>query len=134
MRFQRTRNPSTSSTGVLSDADFANIGAALDAFQRAAGEAAGAGPCGRTPACIVAAYLRDTPGLAAGLVALLDAPPAREDADGQAALLAALVFALCDGQRLSPFGQRFLTAAILRLDFAAIVAELVEGGGDDEAA
>ena len=118
---------------ILTDADFAAIGAALDAFQHAAGEAATAGPCGRSPACIVAAYFRDSPPLRAGVLTLLDTPAAREDAAGLAALLAALIFALADGQRLSPFGRRLLVASILRLDFAAIVAELAEGG-DGEAA
>ena len=119
-------------TGLLADADYAAIGAALDSFRLAAADAA-ADPCQRSPQSIATRYLLDTPGLAAGVLALLDTPVVTEGEGAPQALLTALLWLLAGGQTLSPFGRRLLTACILRLDHDAILAELAEGG-DGEAA
>ena len=120
---------------ILTDTDYANIDHALGAFRLAAAEAA-VDPCHRSPQCLVTRELREVPGLAAGLSALMDTHATREWEDGPEALLVAFLWLLCEGQALSTLGQRFLTASILQLDLAALLAVILgeEGGGDDEGA
>ena len=122
-------------TGILSEGDFQAIAGALDSFHQAAADAA-ADPCHRSPQCLVSTYLRDTPGLGSGLAALMDTEATREREDGPEALLVAFLWLLMEGQALSTLGQRFLTASILQLDLAALLAAILdgEGGGDDATA
>ena len=109
----------------LTDEDLALVAYALDAFR----DAAARGPAGCRPQHVIADYLREDHRLRAGLRVMLEG----QGEDEPPALLVAFLWLLCEGQALSDLGRRFLTAAILQLDRAALIADVM-AGGDDEAA